>query len=602
MADDDSSHAAPATEIEVSSRRARNELLIVGERCPAILAFDSIARCLGIRTELIRTEELSELFSNGDVCQGGIVIGVGSSAGLRGNVASELVKALDAASTPILFLATDAEVDTQTMLRQMTGGVVTGLLEGNAQRVRLFDTVPVSLETYTYERDSGRAVTLAVQPDKATALMTLDDRPSFVRLGSTKHDRFVWATPDVIHADFNIVVEAQFEGALDRYAPVIIFLRHVFGEYCWHTPLLGAGIIIDDPTISRRYGCVDFRRLLASARRLHYRVTVAFIPWNHWRVRSTAAREFIEGKDCLSVCIHGCDHTEHEFESDDFRDLLQRAQLAMLRMMKLERRTSLQAEAVMVFPQEKFSVSAVRALAETRSFLGIVNTRAVPTAGPAGVTVADLLSPAQDALYGTPIFKRHYFEGMPEFAMSLFLGRPAIMAAHHDDFREGPAKVERFVEEISGVCRNLIWPSLGDLIGRIHWRRRLTNNVVEIRFFTNRFVYDIQDEGVTRVRLLRNMSRGAGIEEVRIDGIRTPFVEKDGWIFIETVHTGPGTRNIETSFSAIRSARTERRPLRYHLSVTFRRAASEFRDNVIARSSIGLSFIRAIGRLRALSK
>jgi hypothetical protein len=602
MAGEASSRDAAKSEIDAPQPGCGpNELLIVGEPSLAILGFDSLARCLGIRTQLIPAEDLSRFIKaklgGCDSYQGGIVVSVASLAMLNENEVCELVEMLEAFPAKVLFLATDAEVKTQRLLSQMTGGAVTQLVSCTAERVRMYCTVPVSLEPYTYKRHPGPAVTLAIQLEKASILMTLDDQPSFVRLDCRKHDRFVWSTPDVLHADLSIVLESEFESALDKYLPVINYMRHVYGEHCWHTPILGAAIVIDDPTVSRRYGCLDFDLLIASSRRLHYRVTVAFIPWNYWRVRSAGAKQFIEGKDCLSLCVHGCDHTRHEFESSDYADLLQRAQLATLRMMRLEGRTSLRTESVMVFPQEKFSAAAVRALADSRLFLGIVNTRVVPTAGSAGVKVRDLLAPAQDALYGIPIFKRHYFEGMPEFAMSLFLGRPAIMAAHHDDFREGPAKVERFVREISEVCKDLIWPSLGELIQQIHWRRRLPNNVLEIRFFTNKFVYDVRDDGVTHVHLSRNISLSGGVEEVQIDGVSVPFTEKDGCMIIETQHSGPGTRTVETSLTPVRRTKAVKKPLRYHWGVAFRRAASEFRDNVIARNSIGLSVTKAIARM-----
>lgn len=600
MAGEGLSREAAKSKIEAPPRSGSDELLIIGEPSPPVLAFESLARCLGIRTELVSPGYFSRFIEEkegGCDAYRGIVVAVGSFATLIENDASNLMKMLEASPAPTLFLATDADAKTQRLLSRLTGGIVTQLVPRNAERVRICHTAPVSLEAYVYKRDCGPALTLAIQSDKASVLMTLDDQPSFVRLQSTKHDRFVWATLDVLHADLKIVEESQFELALDRYLPVINFTRHVYGEYCWHTPILGAGIIIDDPTVSRRYGFLDFDRLITSARRLHYQVTVAFIPWNYWRVRSAEAKRFIEGKDCLSVCIHGCDHTRREFESSDHADLLQRAQVATWRMMRLEAKTSLRTEPVMVFPQEKFSDAAVRALADSRSFLGIVNTRAVPTAGSAGVTVADLMAPAQDALYGIPIFKRHYFKGTSEFAMSLFLGRPAIMAAHHDDFREGPAKVERFVQEISKVCKGLVWPSLEELIQQIHWRRRLAVNVIEIRFFTNKFVYHVADEGLTHVQLSRKVSIAGMVEEVHIDGSSVPFTERDGSIFIETQHNGPGTRTVETSLTLGQRARVVERPLRYRCGVAFRRAASELRDNVIARNAVALYATKAIARM-----
>ena len=170
-----------------------------------------------------------------------------------------------------------------------------------------------------------------------------------------------------------------------------------------------------------------------------YHVTLAFIPWNHWRSRAAQARMFLDHADCFSICAHGCDHTKKEFGSTDYEDLLSRNFVARQRMEQHRERTGLASEPLMVCPQEQYSLEAMRAFADSRQFIGVVCTACMPRnlAAP-GICGADLLLPAQDSFFGFPVFKRHYWTDMSVFAMALFLGKPAILVEHHEFFRDGP--------------------------------------------------------------------------------------------------------------------------------------------------------------------
>ena len=64
--------------------------------------------------------------------------------------------------------------------------------------------------------------------------------------------------------------------------PLVLYIKWAFRSTCWSASEANACLIIDDPLLRRKYGCVDFERLLASMQVHHFSTSVAFIPWN-WR-------------------------------------------------------------------------------------------------------------------------------------------------------------------------------------------------------------------------------------------------------------------------------------------------------------------------------
>ena len=141
--------------------------------------------------------------------------------------------------------------------------------------------------------------------------MNVGESPAFLCVQVGKASVFVWSTFNVFDVHRPLLAEKEFEEALDEYIPAIIFLRAAFSaRAAGIIASPGAGIVIDDPLLRKNYGFIQFPKLLESARKNHYHVTLAFIPWNHWRSSPAQARLFLDHADCFSICAHGCDHTK----------------------------------------------------------------------------------------------------------------------------------------------------------------------------------------------------------------------------------------------------------------------------------------------------
>src|SRR6185436_12097790 len=123
------------------------------------------------------------------------------------------------------------------------------------------------------------------------------------------------------------------------------------------------------------------------------------------------------------LCVHGCDHTDAEFATQDAASLHGKAKLALERMRKHQRFSGVRFDEVMVFPQGRFSVEAVKAL-KAAGYLASVNGDVVPAGAPEPdrMTLRDLLDVAVTRFADFPLFGRRYPRDLTDLALDLFLG------------------------------------------------------------------------------------------------------------------------------------------------------------------------------------
>jgi hypothetical protein len=500
-----------------------------------------------------------------------------------------LAASFSAHSATMLLLVSHPSEASAQIVRLLTNNAIRALAEGREVGQVSFSTVlSGELSRRSYPRKRGKAAHLILSAaDESQVVMMLDGSPTFVCVTSGKMRIFVWITDVVFDISRPLAAEIEFEQAADQYIPAIIFLRSAIGSQCWHNPCPGAGIVIDDPLLRKRYGFIKFPQLLESARRHKYHVTLAFIPWNHWRSRASEVRLFLNYSDCFSVCTHGCDHTSNEFRSSNYEELLNKNFIASQRMARHRERTQLVSEPLMVCPQEKYSREAMRAFADSRQFLALVCTACMPrNLTSPQITGADLLLPAQDSFYGFPVFKRHYWNGMGVFAMAMFLGKPAILVEHHEFFQNGSAGAEEFVRCLAELRPNLKWNSLVETLTQTHARRWVSKNRQEVRFFTDTFYLQHELEQSVEFRLIRRLPETTHVERVRLGSREVPFSREDGFLTFETRVDHPQTLSVQVDCRSVKPTKSYSPGVKYQVSVALRRGLSEFRDNVIARNRL----------------
>jgi hypothetical protein len=561
--------------------------------------FATLANCVGIPTELFEVQSSAAFVSAIEdvmlASDAAVVLDVASLKEVcRHDDLDKVAALIWNRNVSVLLLTTGVDKSANRFLQTLTRGVVSGGNHaGDAARIGFpggSGRLAGELSFQSYPRTPTNAIGLTLGPGaKTDPIMKLEESPSFVRVSVGKASVFVWSSLRIFDVFRPLAAEKEFEDAADEYIPAIIFLRFAFGDGCWHNPNQGAGIVIDDPLLKAKYGFIDFRKLLGSARKNRYHVTLAFIPWNHWRSRPKGLRIFLEYSDWFSLCAHGCDHTKNEFRSTDYEDLLCKNFAARQRMERHGERTGLKSEPLFVCPQEQYSLQAMQAFSDSRQFLGLVCTACMPRnlAYPQ-LRGADLLLPAQDSFFGFPVFKRHYWRDMSIFAMGLFLGKPAILVEHHEFFRNGPSAAETFIASLAQLRPDLKWKSLLETITHTHARRRVSEGKWEVRFFTDTFQLEHGLEESVDYRLLRRVPEATAVERVLVGGKEVPFARENGFLTFETHAHRPKTLSIQVEVPPIKPTKAYSFGVKYQASVALRRGLSELRDNVIGRNRFAL--------------
>jgi hypothetical protein len=560
----------------------------------------SLAECFGIKADFIEVKvdyslaaTLNEVVEQGD---DGIVLDVQS---LKKQASQPMLREVARfierqPALVLLLLVMDSDEATNQFVTAFTENRVLSVNWVPGARNVGFPASGCSfskeLSSHSYERQEKAALTLTLPPNRKSApIMELDGAPSFVFLELGQSKILVWSTPSIFDVHQLLVAEKIFELAGDEYIPVIIFVRTAFGHQCWHNPEPAAGIVIDDPLLQKKYGFIDFADLLRSARTHGYHVTLAFIPWNHWRSRGREIPLFLDHSDCFSICAHGCDHTDNEYGSTDYDLLLSKNFVVSERMTRHSSRTGLPSEALMVCPQEKYSMEAMGAFSDSRQFLGLICTACMPRNLPTPkLSGADLLLPAQDSFFGFSVFKRHYSGNMALFAMALFLGKPAILVEHHEFFRNGPASLENHVKRLKELCPRIQWRSLAETVMRTHARRRVSAGTWEVRFFTDSFTLEHQLESPITYRLVRRLPDTTIIDRVLVDGKEVSFSRDHGFLSFAIEAHRRHEFDIHVDVTPIRPTKTYPYGFKYQTSVALRRALSEVRDNLMVRNRFAL--------------
>ena len=512
-----------------------------------------------------------------------------------------LEKLFNGILSELLVFACTGAPEEQLALRTLSAGEVSTVVPLEVERQSFF----IPLESSPYCRQlaglgfSGgyQEPAFAFHPARpADRILTANGRPVFVCFmrGSAQVFLLGGPLPSVAQP---VRAEDGIESHYAGLTPPLIFLRHCFPESCWHSPQSTARLIVDDPLLAMRYGLLEFEKLQASMQRNRYGTTIAFIPWNAWRTTRQNAKQILGQDSNLSICIHGCDHTNHEFQSLDEGLLDAKAALAMARMEAQQTRTGAPFEPVMVFPQGRFSAPAIQAL-RANHYLAAVNTTVFP-AGPetAEIALGDLLRPAVTRFSGFPIFPRHYPRNPFDSAFDLFLGKPALLVEHHHFFGAGFEAMEAIAAGLYKVEPSLSWPSLSGQLTRCCLQRVLPSGETDVMFFTRRFLLENREGRGDRFLLEKHEPDAELIAGVTVDGAATPYSIENGTLRLE-VQAQPGEHRV---IEIVDRERARRRPsslgMAYNARVLLRRGLSEFRDNTLARHEGLLKAANGIARV-----
>lgn len=296
----------------------------------------------------------------------------------------------------------------------------------------------------------------------ADVLIRLGDHPFLIHEKRNGCDWFYLGGKRVAYLDSPL---KRGDFTLDSVFPELIPFALFFQHLCAPRQNPLACLIIDDPSLRRRYGFLDYNEVANLLRKEQLALTIAFIPWNYRKSVQQVIDLFLNNQENLSICVHGCDHTAGEFGTASERVLSEKIGLARKRMDEHKERFGLPYDNVMIFPQGIFSEESMEAL-KKHGFLATVNSSLLASNYQSGLTIRDLISPAT-CHYGLPLFLRRYPKRIEDFAYDLFFGRPALIVQHNIDFVEGWNQILSFINSLKRLEPNLQWLPLGRLVEEI---------------------------------------------------------------------------------------------------------------------------------------
>jgi len=398
------------------------------------------------------------------------------------------------------------------------------------------------------------------------------------------------------HIDIEAVAPSYFDvrKSFCEAVPIVFYLRWAFGCFCGLET--NASLIVDDPPLKPRYGFLDFRETLDLMDRHRFSTSVAFIPWNWRRTDPRTVSLFQDHPDKFSLVVHGCDHTGGEFAARSAAALNQKIRTSIQRMESFKRRASLEFDRVMVFPQGAFSPEVGRAL-KLNGFVAAVNTEVAPAHAPNQTTIADLWS-VGIMRYGTfPIFtRRSVGDGVENYAFDAILGKPCLICAHHDDFKDHARDLLGLIDNLNALNWKLVWRPVSQVIRRSVVNRQVSEGTCLHRMFASAALFENVAREAKSILLSKQEGDPDCVESVSVNGTPAAFCVEGGDLRMRFTLPGCSQAAVRIHYRNTLEIVPGREVPGERIKVAARRYLSEFRDNYLSRSDFVYHVAKSLRR------
>jgi hypothetical protein len=178
----------------------------------------------------------------------------------------------------------------------------------------------------------------------------------------------------------------------------------------------------------------------------------------------------------------------------------------------------------MVFPQGIFSTVSPLVL-KHNGFVAAVNTKVSPVEAPSKTEIREIWRMAILKYGDFAVYTRRYaFHGLHNFAFDLLLGKPCLIASHHDDFQHDGRDLMDFVDRLNHLPVSLTWRPLGEVIRRAYSQRSGSNGAFEARMFGSEIIVENPGQAARRFVVEKQERAPDGVDRVEAAGEAVPFV------------------------------------------------------------------------------
>jgi hypothetical protein len=425
--------------------------------------------------------------------------------------------------------------------------------------------------------------------DNMTKLISIDGHPYFVKIKENERELFLVANNRIIDIDKKVGDDFNIRNYFSQMVPIIMFIKYVFGDMCWHNDQHQACFIIDDPLLRMNYGFLNYRKLLNTMDRQNFCTNIAFIPYNYKRSAPNVTNLFNGNPRKYTISYHGCNHTDKEFGITDDEELNSKVRLAILRMKKHQQDTNIKCDKIMVFPQGKFSNNSMKIL-KANKFLAAVSSDTFPYGGSKQLRVSEFLELAIMKYGNFPLFLRKYPGEIADFAFDIFLGKPLLIVEHHGIFKDGYNKLIDFIYKINSLEKGIVWDGLENIIKNTYLKRREADGTVQIKAYTNHGVIKNASSRTIKYYITKYEDSEIPIDQVMIDGNKlVDWVNSDKFINFSVEIEPGGRKHFEILYKNNFGYKDEEERAVTRCGIFLRRFLSEIRDNYVSRSDLLLS-------------
>jgi hypothetical protein len=379
-------------------------------------------------------------------------------------------------------------------------------------------------------------------------------------------------------------------------APELFFLRSAAGDQAWHTTGNYANFTIDDLWLRERYGAVDYAALLHEMEVHRFHTTIAFIPWNYDRSEPGVVSLIASHPDRYSICIHGNDHVHQEFGAIASHPIEKQAadlRQAVARMERFRQLTGLPYDRVMVFPH---SVAPTATFAELKkaNYLATANSLNVPSDGEPSLGLNGVLRTTTLDYANFPSMRRYSAEAdisEPQLAIDAFLGNPILLYGHQGFFADGIGAFDSAADLVNRIAPRTEWRSLGYIAAHGYLQRLRSDGNYDIQMQAP--IAAITNYGDRDMLFLLSKDDDFALPlRILIDDVPVPFTRLAHQLQLRVaLHPGQ-TREVRIAYGEeLPLAKIDISKPSWHVWVI--RQASDLRDNVISRSSLGRRFVRS---------
>jgi hypothetical protein len=446
-------------------------------------------------------------------------------------------------------------------------------LSGPMSGIRVSVTVPDDL-----------AFDIAERANELQAIIRANDLPVFLEVRRGGLHFYLNACRRLVDIDSSAPKSCDVKKLFCEAVPIVMYVKWAFRGICWTSPEMSCSLVVDDPPLERRYGFLHYREALELMDKHNFSTTIAFIPWNWRRTHSATVALFRQRPDRFSLCVHGCDHIAGEFGARSTRLLNRRIKTASERMGRLSSRTSLQFDRVMVFPQGVFSPESGRAL-KLNGYVAAANTEVAPSDHAENKTkIADVWDIAIMKYGDFPIFTRRYItHGVENCAFDALLGKPCLLVAHHNEFRDHGRDLLQFINNLNSLAWNHRWLPLGEAISRSFKIRPECNGTSLVQMSATRLLMENPTDRPREAVVLKQEADLDCVRAVMVNQTAIEFGHQDHTLQFEIKLEPKELADVRVIYSDQLDADPGLDGLGHAIKAWARRHFSELRDNYFAR-------------------